>query len=57
MITAHDGRPVVAHGGAIPGFTAYIARFLTHEISVIALTNRYLAAPGAIARTIATRFF
>jgi CubicO group peptidase (beta-lactamase class C family) len=57
MITQQEGHRLVAHGGAIPGFTAYIARFIDRGLSVVVLTNRYLAAPGAIARQVVTRFF
>jgi len=57
MIMQQEGHRLVAHGGAIPGFTAYIARFIDSGMSVVVLTNRYLAAPGAIARQVVTRFF
>lgn len=52
-----EGHQLVAHGGAIPGFTAYMARFLERGVSVVVLTNRYLAAPGAIARQVVRQFF
>jgi D-alanyl-D-alanine carboxypeptidase len=37
--TTKDGRKLVSHGGAMPGFRAYYGRFLDEHVSVILLTN------------------
>ena len=37
--TLRDGRRVVWHGGGLPGFTSYYARFLDDRLSVIVLVN------------------
>jgi CubicO group peptidase (beta-lactamase class C family) len=37
--TQKDGRRVIWHGGGLPGFASYFARYLDDRVSVIVLTN------------------
>jgi hypothetical protein len=47
--TWKEGGRVVWHGGGLPGFSAYSARFLDDELSVIVLTNGDDADTASIA--------
>lgn len=56
-ISTHEGHRLVAHGGSLPGFTTYIARFIDDELTVIVLTNCAAATPGAIAKRVASFYW
>lgn len=56
-INTQEGHRLVAHGGALPGFTSYIARFIDDELTVIVLTNSNSATPGTIAKSVASLYF
>ncbi|AMV40804.1 serine hydrolase domain-containing protein [Planctomyces sp. SH-PL62] len=51
-----NGRPMVAHGGGIPGFSTQLSRFPDDRLTVIVLTNAEGGHAGALARGIAGRF-
>ncbi len=44
---------LISHGGGIPGFTSYIARFVDDKLTVIVLTNTDSADPDSMAHAIA----
>jgi D-alanyl-D-alanine carboxypeptidase len=46
---------MIAHGGGIPGFATYIARFVDDKLTVIVLTNGDSGDSGALAQGIAGR--
>jgi CubicO group peptidase (beta-lactamase class C family) len=48
-----DGRSLVHHGGALPGFRAEFARFPSDRLTVIVLTNADEGAPDQLARGVA----
>ena len=52
-ISTHEGQRLVSHGGGLPGFSTYIARFVDAGITVILLTNSDGIASGAIAKSVA----
>lgn len=52
-ISTHAGQRLVSHGGGLPGFSTYIARFIDAGLTVILLTNGYGLPSGAIAKSIA----
>lgn len=52
-ISTHEGQRLVSHGGGLPGFSTYIARFVDAGITVILLTNRDGLPSGTIAKSIA----
>ena len=45
-----DGRPLIHHGGSLPGFRAIMARMPKDSLTVIVLTNADGASPAVIAR-------
>jgi hypothetical protein len=45
-LVEESGRPIIEHGGAIPGFNAKLAYYPTSHVVVVALSN--LAGPGAV---------
>lgn len=47
------GHKLIEHGGAWQGFTTFIARYVDDKLTVIVMTNRAGANPGAIAHGIA----
>ncbi|HWO02047.1 MAG TPA: serine hydrolase [Blastocatellia bacterium] len=47
------GHKIIEHGGAWQGFTTFIARYVDDKLTVIVLTNRAGANPGAIAHGVA----
>ncbi len=55
-IGEHEGRHVLGHGGAAPGFTAFTERAVADELTVIVLTNIIPSETAKIARNIANRF-
>jgi CubicO group peptidase (beta-lactamase class C family) len=48
-----EGREAISHGGAWQGFTTFYLRLPREELSVIVLSNRAGADPGAIVKRIA----
>jgi D-alanyl-D-alanine carboxypeptidase len=48
-----NGHRLVSHGGGIPGFSTYLARFVDDNLSVIVLTNEDGGNAASIARGIA----
>ena len=52
-ISTDEGQRLVSHGGGLPGFSTYIARFIDAGITVILLTNSHGITSGAIAKRIA----
>lgn len=51
------GRAIVAHGGGIEGFSAFIARYPEEKVCVVALSNRDFAGSGGIARDLSAIVF
>ena len=51
-----NGRRVVWHGGGLPGFTSYFARFLDQPLTVIVLANGDDADLPAIGRGVASLY-
>jgi CubicO group peptidase (beta-lactamase class C family) len=49
----YAGRRLIGHGGARPGFSTYIGRFVDDKLTVIVLTNRSGGGAEAIARELA----
>ena len=47
------GHRKIAHGGAMPGFRAQIARFVDDKLTVVILTNGNSAQPGPMADVVA----
>lgn len=45
-VTEESGRPIIEHGGAIPGFNARLVYYPNSDVVVVALSN--LAGPGAM---------
>jgi CubicO group peptidase (beta-lactamase class C family) len=39
MITQQSGHRLIKHGGRIPGFTAYLARYPDDQVTIIILSN------------------
>lgn len=52
----YEGRHVLGHGGAAPGFTAFTERAIADDLTVIVLTNIIPSETARIARNIANRF-
>ena len=52
-ISTHEGQRLVSHGGGLPGFSTYIARFVDAGLTVILLTNGHGLPSGTIAKSIA----
>ncbi|HKO97915.1 MAG TPA: serine hydrolase [Pyrinomonadaceae bacterium] len=52
----HD-RPVIAHGGGIFGFSAYIARYPADRVTVVVLSNVEGAPSGEIANSLSAIVF
>jgi D-alanyl-D-alanine carboxypeptidase len=50
-----NGHRLMSHGGGIPGFSTYLARFVDDNLSVIVLTNEDSGNAASIARGIAGR--
>jgi CubicO group peptidase (beta-lactamase class C family) len=50
-----DGRPVVHHGGSLPGFRAFYLRYVDERLAVIVLGNGDDADMATVARGVATR--
>jgi D-alanyl-D-alanine carboxypeptidase len=48
-----DGQLEIGHGGSLPGFRAYYARYPEKHLSFIILTNSGNAEPRDIARAVA----
>lgn len=48
-----NGHKSIAHGGGIPGFVTYIARYPDDKLTVIVLTNSDSGDPGRIAQNVA----
>ncbi len=55
-IGTHEGHRVVAHSGALPGFTTYIGRFIDDGLTVILFTNAADASPATIAKSVAMHY-
>lgn len=52
-ISTDEGQRLVSHGGGLPGFSTYIARFVDTGITVILLIHSHGIASGAIAKSVA----
>jgi CubicO group peptidase (beta-lactamase class C family) len=48
-----NGHKVIDHGGGIPGFTSFVARYPDDRLTVIVLANQERAPAGKIARQVA----
>ena len=53
QVSEAEGRPMIAHGGGIPGFSTQVCRFPGEKLSVIVLTNLEGGHAGEMARGIA----
>lgn len=57
VIGEHEGHRMIHHGGLLPGFASYIARFVDHQLTTVVLTNSQLDwsanIPAAIAKDVA----
>lgn len=53
-VSTHEGQRLVSHGGGLPGFSTYIARFVDAGLTVILLTNGHGLPSGTIAKRIAS---
>ncbi|MBX3014159.1 MAG: beta-lactamase family protein [Caldilineaceae bacterium] len=56
-VSSYEGHRLVAHSGALPGFTSHIARFLDDQLTVIILTNSASATPGTLAKSVASSYW
>ncbi|HTM51335.1 MAG TPA: serine hydrolase domain-containing protein [Bryobacteraceae bacterium] len=56
MIDDHRGHRVISHGGAFPGTSTHITRFVDDKLTVIVLANRDQVNPGALAAGIASLY-
>jgi D-alanyl-D-alanine carboxypeptidase len=54
-LTKVNGHRMVAHGGGIPGFSTYLARFVDDNLTIIVLTNEDSGNAASLARGIAGR--
>ena len=54
--TQKDGRRVIWHGGGLPGFASYVARYLDDRVSVIVLTNGDDVDLAAVGRGLADAY-
>jgi CubicO group peptidase (beta-lactamase class C family) len=52
-ITRYRGHHAVHHAGGVPGFSAFMARFLDDDLTIIILSNRHGFNATALARRIA----
>ena len=52
-----EGHTEIGHGGSLPGFRAYYARYPHAKLAIIVLTNNGAAEPRDIARGIARTMF
>lgn len=61
MVIDFEERRLVNHGGLLPGFASYIARFVDDEITVVVFTNSSLDwsanIPAALAKDIGKLYF
>jgi CubicO group peptidase (beta-lactamase class C family) len=48
-----EGRREIGHGGSLPGFRSYYARYPEEQLSIVVLTNNGNADPRGIARRLA----
>jgi D-alanyl-D-alanine carboxypeptidase len=61
VIGEHEGHRLIHHGGLLPGFASYIARFVDDQLTTVVLTNSQLDwsanIPAAIAKDVAMLYF
>jgi len=48
-----NGRHVIQHGGSLPGFRAYFARYTDEKVTVIVLTNADDVDAGSVGNGVA----
>ena len=56
-VTSYEGHRLVGHGGGIPGFHTFLARFLDDKMMIVVLANASAIAVEKITRKIARHLF
>jgi CubicO group peptidase (beta-lactamase class C family) len=57
LITEEFGRRMMTHGGAVPGFTAFIARYVDDQVTIIVLSNVTVIPASQVGKELAAIVF